>query len=43
MLSAATTVTCDPITPLANFDVSRFAGTWYEQQHSKDPQEPGYY
>ena len=40
---AANAVTCDPIVPLENFDVSKFAGTWYEQQHVKDPQEPSYY
>ena len=38
-----TEVVCDPIVPLVNFDVATFAGTWYEQQHVKDPQEPTYY
>ena len=41
--SFATSVVCDPITPLVNFDVAKFAGTWYEQQHVVDPQEPSYY
>ena len=39
----AASVTCDSPTPLTNFDVTKFAGTWYEQQHSKDPQEPSSY
>ena len=43
LANLAQTYTCDPVTPLSNFDVSRFAGTWYEQQHSKDPQEPSAY
>ena len=38
-----TPVVCDPITPLVDFDETRFAGNWYEQQHVKDPQEPDYY
>ena len=33
----ATPVVCDTVTPLENFDVARFAGTWYEQQHVVDP------
>ena len=37
------TVVCDPVAPLVNFDVARFAGTWYEQQHVVDPQEPPSY
>ena len=36
-------VVCDTFEPLKNFDVARFAGTWYEQQHVKDPQEPPQY
>ena len=43
LATAATPVTCDAVTPLVNFEVSKFAGTWYEQQHVKDPQEPSYY
>ena len=39
----AASYTCDSPTPISNFDVTRFAGTWYEQQHSKDPQEPSSY
>ena len=42
-MPTATPVVCDPVVPLENFDVSKFAGTWYEQQHVKDPQEPSYY
>ena len=40
---AAASVVCDPVTPLVNFEVAKFAGTWYEQQHVKDPMEPSYY
>ena len=36
-------IVCDPVVPLVNFDVASFAGTWYEQQHVKDPQEPESY
>ena len=36
-------VVCDPIVPIKNFDISQFAGTWYEQQHVVDPQEPTSY
>ena len=36
-------VVCDPIVPLENFDETRYAGNWYEQQHVKDPQEPQAY
>lgn len=41
--AAATPVVCDTIVPLENFDESRYAGIWYEQQHVADPQEPSYY
>ena len=30
LATAATPVTCDAVTPLVNFEVSKFAGTWYE-------------
>ena len=36
-------VTCDTIAPMANFDATKFMGTWYEQMHVKDPQEPTSY
>ncbi len=39
----STSVVCDPVVPLVNFSVKDFAGTWYEQQHVVDPQEPSYY
>ena len=39
----ATEIVCDPVTPLVGFDLTKFAGTWYEQQHVKDPQEPQAY
>ena len=38
-----TPVVCDTIVPLVDFDETRYAGNWYEQQHVKDPQEPQYY
>jgi len=38
-----TPVVCDPVVPFKDFDVSRFAGLWYEQMHVVDPQEPSYY
>ena len=38
-----TPVTCDTIVPLVDFDESKYAGIWYEQQHVVDPQEPSYY
>mmetsp|Transcript_31372 Transcript_31372/g.41555 ORF Transcript_31372/g.41555 Transcript_31372/m.41555 type:complete len:202 (-) Transcript_31372:118-723(-) len=41
--AAANSFVCDPVVPLTNFDVAKFAGTWYEQQHTKDPQEPSKY
>ena len=40
---AGASVTCDNPAGVSNFDLTRFAGTWYEQQHSKDPQEPSSY
>ena len=43
MLAAATTYTCDTVAGIPNFDINQFAGTWYEQQHSVDPQEPSSY
>ena len=30
-------IVCDPIVPIQNFEISKFAGTWYEQQHVIDP------
>lgn len=36
-------VVCDAITPIADFDINSFAGTWYEQLHTKDPMEPSKY
>ena len=42
-LFAKASVVCDTIVPLTDFDVARFAGTWYEQQHHKDSTEPSYY
>ena len=41
--SAADPVVCDTIAPIVNFDATQFVGTWYEQQHVQDPQEPSYY
>ena len=41
--AATNSVVCDPIVPIENFDIARFAGTWYEQQHVKDPNEPNFY
>merc|ERR1719491_150724 len=40
---ATTAVVCDTMAPLTDFDVVKYAGTWYEQQHHKGNQEPGYY
>ena len=40
---AGSSVVCDNPAGVSNFDLTRFAGTWYEQQHSKDPQEPSSY
>ena len=40
---ASTPVTCDTVTPIQDFDATRFVGTWYEQQHVQDPAEPTYY
>jgi lipocalin len=39
----ASPVVCDPIVPLTNFSVANFAGTWYEQVHVMDPNEPPSY
>ena len=38
-----TTLTCDTIVPLTDFDLEKFAGVWIEQQHVYDPQEPEMY
>ena len=43
LATAATPVTCDTFTPMVNFEVAKFAGTWYEQQHVLDTHEPSYY
>ena len=32
-----TTLTCDTIVPLVDFDLERFGGVWIEQQHVYDP------
>ena len=39
---ATDAVVCDDFTPM-DFDATRFMGTWYEQMHVQDPQEPTYY
>ena len=36
-------VVCDPVAQMADFDPTRYMGTWYEQIHVKDSQEPTYY
>ena len=33
-------VICDPITPLENFNVSKYVGTWFEQKHVRMIVEP---
>ena len=33
-------VICDPITPLENFNVSKYVGTWNEQKHVRMIVEP---
>ena len=30
LANIATELVCDPIVPLVDFDVAKFAGTWYE-------------
>lgn len=39
----ATSIVCDNVTGVANFDVERFQGTWFEQQHVVDSEKPSYY
>jgi lipocalin len=40
---ATDTVVCDTIAPFTGFDATKFVGTWYEQMHVSDPQEPTSY